>query len=179
MTNLGRTPARQAVERAVNRRLERESRARWTRFAAVVGLVVALDQVVKAVVRESLALGASRTPFPGLTIRRIDNNGVAFGLLPGRSTLIAVITLVALGSIGVILSEIGRRHPAVPLGGGLLVGGSLGNVIDRITRRAVTDFVKMPGLDNYFNVADMGITGGALLIAYGLWRTGEGAHAGS
>ena len=173
MTGNARTPARQAVERAIKRRLEREARSRWKRFLIVAGLLVLLDQAVKAVVRASLALGESRSPLSGVTIRRIDNEGIAFGLFPGRSTLIAVITLVALGAIGVILSEIGRKHPAVPFGGGLLVGGSIGNVIDRVTRGAVTDFVKMPGLDNYFNVADMGITGGALLIAFGLWRTGE------
>ena len=173
MSDVGRTPGRQAVERATKRRLARESRSRWIRFVMVAALVVALDQVVKALVRETLAIGDSRSLVRGVTIRRVDNNGVAFGLLPGRSTLIAVITLVALGAIGVVLSEVGRRHAAVPLGGGLLVGGSIGNVVDRVTRGAVTDFVKMPGLDNYFNVADMGITGGALLIAFGLWRTGD------
>jgi signal peptidase II len=142
-------------------------------------VLVVVDQAIKALVRATLALGESRSPFPGLTVRRIDNNGIAFGLFPGRNTLIAVITLLALCAIGVILAEVGRRHAAVPIGGGLLIGGSIGNVIDRISRGAVTDFVKMPALDNYFNVADAGITGGALLIAYGLWRTDVGRAADS
>ncbi|MBI2684653.1 MAG: signal peptidase II [Actinobacteria bacterium] len=170
MTTSNRPVGRQVVEDAIDRRLRRESRARWTRFAVAAGLLLVVDQVTKAIVRATLELGERRDVIPGLAIERTDNTGIAFSLLPGRQVVVTVLSLVAMVGIGVLLASLGRRNASVALGGGALVGGSIGNLVDRLTRGAVTDFLRLPNWPN-FNIADVGITCGTILVVYGLWRT--------
>ena len=83
-----------------------------------------------------------------------------------------MLTVVALCAIAVALAGLVARNNIVAAGAGLLVGGSLGNLIDRLSRGAVTDFIDLTRWPA-FNVADIGITVGAALIVLGLLRDGE------
>ena len=90
------------------------------------------------------------------------NTGVAFGFFSGGGALVLVFTLAALAVAGRLLRS-AARAPWLWLPTGLLVGGALGNLIDRIANGAVTDFIKLPHWPA-FNVADMAITFGVLAL---------------
>lgn len=166
---------REALTRAIDRRHRRQTQARWRRFGLLALIVLAIDQASKAVVRSSLDLGESTRVLPGLSLTRVANEGIAFGLFPGRQGVVAVLTLVALCVIAIALAGLVARNALVAAGAGSLVGGSMGNLIDRLLHGAVTDFVdpaRWPG-DVAFNLADCGITIGAVLIVLGLVQDGE------
>jgi signal peptidase II len=82
--------------------------------------------------------------------------------------VIAVLTLVAIALIAIVLVAYAGEHPLVPVGGGLLLGGAIGNLIDRISREGVTDFMAI-GPWPPFNVADIGVTTGAVLLVVALF----------
>lgn len=163
---------REALVQAIERRRRRQTQARWWRFGALALLVLALDQISKAVIRATLAPREVIDVFPGFDISRVTNEGIAFGLFPGRQAAVAVLTVLALCAIAVALAGLVARNATVAAGAGLLVGGSLGNLIDRLSRGAVTDFIDVARWPA-FNVADCGITIGAVLIVIGLMRDGE------
>ena len=167
MTSASPTSTRDALDRAVARRLRREWASRWRRFAILALIVLVADQIAKAVVRARLAPGESRQVFPGFSISRVSNEGIAFGLFPGRQTAVAVLTVVALSGIALVLAGLVGRHPFVAAGGGLLLGGSVSNLLDRLVNGGVTDYLD-PAHWWAFNIADAGITCGAALIAAGL-----------
>jgi signal peptidase II len=164
---------RDAVLQAIERRRRRQTKARWWRFGALALLVLVLDQISKAVIRATLEPREAIEVFPGLDVSRVTNEGIAFGLFPGRQAAVAVLTVVALCAIAIALAGLVARNNIVAAGAGLLVGGSLGNLIDRLGRGAVTDFIDLARWPA-FNVADIGITVGAALIVLGLLRDGEG-----
>lgn len=163
---------RDAVLRAIERRRRRQTKTRWWRFGGLAVLVLVLDQICKAVVRETLAPGEVVDVVPGFDISRTTNEGIAFGLFPGRQSAVAVLTVVALCAIAIALAGLVARNDVVAAGAGLLVGGSLGNLADRLAHGAVTDFLD-PARWPAFNVADIGITVGAALIVLGLLRDGD------
>jgi signal peptidase II len=134
------------------------------RAVTMVITVVILDQVTKHAVRAGIAVGDVHKFLPGVQLVHVRNNGVAFGFLAGGGTLVLGVTLVALTA----LTGFFIMHPTRPwlwLACGLLVGGALGNLIDRIAHGSVTDFIKLP-LWPAFNVADMSITFGVLALLY-------------
>lgn len=136
----------------------------WYRAALTTALVLALDQGTKALVRAGIDRGESYELVPGLRLVNVRNKGIAFGLFSQSGTLLTVLTLVALAALLVYFA----RHPDRPLAWlptGLLLGGALGNMLDRLGRGAVTDFIDVP-LWPSFNVADMAITLGVLSL---LW----------
>jgi signal peptidase II len=133
----------------------------------IAGVVVVLDQITKVVVRASLESGDFIGLVPGFGLTRVRNEGIAFGLFPGRPELVAALTVVALVAIGVAVARTARRSIAVAMGGGMLIGGSVGNLIDRVARGGVTDFLD-PVAWPAFNVADIAIVCGVALIVVGL-----------
>jgi signal peptidase II len=141
--------------------------ARATAFARaglVAVIVLVLDQVTKHTIAAGIAAGDEKKFLPGVTLVHVRNTGVAFSIFSGGGTLVLVFTLVALA---VLLAYFTRRpdRPMLWLPTGMLVGGAIGNLIDRIANGAVTDFIKLPHWPA-FNVADMSITFGVLAL---LW----------
>lgn len=130
------------------------------------------DQAGKLLVRATMDPGDHIAVFPGFAIVRARNEGIAFGLFPGNQNVVAVLTLVALGLIAMVLARLATRSQAVAFGGGLLIGGSVGNFVDRLIHGGVTDFLD-PVAFPAFNIADMGIVIGAAILALGLLRVGE------
>ena len=136
----------------------------WARAALVMAAVIALDQATKALVRSGVAIGDRDGVFPGVEIVHVRNEGVAFSRFSGGGTVVAVIVGAALvAMVAYFVTHLDK--PLVWLPTGMLLGGALGNVIDRIRDGAVTDFIKLPGWPA-FNVADISITCGVLVLLY-------------
>jgi len=130
----------------------------------VAALVLALDQLTKHTVATGVAAGEAKKFLPGVNLVHVRNTGVAFSIFSDGGTLVLVFTLVALA----LLVGYFAMHPDRPwlwIPTGMLVGGAVGNLIDRIANGAVTDFIKLPHWPA-FNVADMSITFGVLVL---LW----------
>ena len=164
---------RTVVDEANARRMRRESQRRWTWFAVVAVAAFLADQLTKVVVRASLAPGEQVDVVPGFDLVRARNEGIAFGLFPGKTGAVAALTLVALVVIAFALLRLARRSMMAAVGGGLLIGGSIGNLVDRLANDGVTDFIDVSAWPA-FNVADMAIMAGAALVAIGLLRVQPG-----
>jgi signal peptidase II len=136
----------------------------WARAALVMVAVIVLDQGTKALVRSNVALGDRDGIFPGVELVHVRNEGVAFSRFSGGGTVVAVIVGAALlALVAYFVTHLDK--PLVWLPTGLLLGGALGNVIDRIRDGAVTDFIKLPAWPA-FNLADVSITVGVLVLLY-------------
>jgi signal peptidase II len=143
--------------------------------ALVAAGVVALDQATKALVRATVDQGDREAVFPGVEIVHTRNTGVAFGALAGGGAVVTVVIVVALAALLAYFATHVRR-PLVWLPTGMLLGGAIGNVIDRARSGAVTDFVQLPLGFPPFNVADMSITFGVVVLLYALERHDEAAR---
>jgi signal peptidase II len=136
----------------------------FARAGAVLSLVLILDQVTKHTLAAGIAPGEQQKFLPGVTFVHVRNTGVAFSLFAGGGALVLVFTVAALGVlIGFLALRPGRPWLWLPTG--MLIGGALGNMIDRVASGAVTDFIKLP-LWPAFNVADMSITFGVFVLLY-------------
>jgi signal peptidase II len=139
-------------------------------MVCVAVVVIALDQVTKALIRGSLALGATRQVLPGITLVHTTNSGVAFSALSGSAAAVTVIAVIVLA----VLMAYFQRHRATHLlwlATGMIAGGALGNLADRLRVGAVTDFIKFPDWPA-FNVADSAITLGVVGLVLLIGRIG-------
>jgi len=140
--------------------------ARYARAVLVLVFVVAVDQATKHAVTAGIIPGQVDKLIPGLELVDVRNTGVAFSLFSGGGTLVLVITVIALtGLAGYFVLRPNRRLLWLPTG--LLLGGAIGNLIDRVRAGAVTDFIKLPHWPA-FNVADMAITFGVITLLYAI-----------
>ncbi|MGA9875994.1 MAG: signal peptidase II [Solirubrobacteraceae bacterium] len=135
----------------------------WLWTALVMVVVVAADQLSKVAVRKSIVPGETRSVLPGLQLVNTRNQGVAFGFLPGRHVAVTVLVGLALLVLLVYFAR-HRDSPLIWLPTGMLLGGALGNIIDRLRAGSVTDFIKLPLGWPPFNLADTSITLGVLLL---------------
>ena len=132
------------------------------RAGAVAAIVLIADRITKQLVSGGIAVGTVHHVVPGIELVHVQNTGVAFSLFAGGGALVVALTVVALaGLVAYFL-----RRPARPwlwLPTGLLVGGAIGNLVDRLANGSVTDFVKLPHWPA-FNVSDMAITVGVIVL---------------
>ncbi len=124
--------------------------------------VLLLDQVTKALVRRDVELGSARDVFPLVDLVHSRNRGVAFGAFEDSTALVVLLIAVAIAAL-VAYFATHLDRPLVWLPTGLLAGGAIGNVVDRIREGFVTDFIKLPSWPA-FNVADGAITLGVLAL---------------
>ena len=141
------------------------ARARvFARAGLVLVLVVVLDQVTKALVRGGIDVGDEDSVLPAISLVHVRNTGVAFGAFSGGGIIVVALVAAALTALlYYFVTHIDK--PLIWLPTGMLLGGSIGNIIDRVRDGAVTDFVKLPAWPA-FNVADVSITFGVLVL---LW----------
>ena len=135
----------------------------WGLAGALCALVVVLDQVVKALIESDLVPGEKVDVLGPLGLTLAHNQGVAFGLASGSDAPLIVFAVLALGFVGLLLA----RNPGTPgmwIAVGLVAGGALGNLIDRVRAGEVTDYVEI-GSWPPFNLADVAITAGVLAFA--------------
>jgi len=144
---------------------------RRTAIATIVLLgaaILAADQYTKALVRRTIPLNTSYMPIPWLdrfvTLTHIENHGVSFGLLQGYGGLFGIVALAVIAGIAWYV----WRYPGLPrfmaFVLGLMLGGALGNLVDRLLRGGVvTDFVDLRWWP-VFNVADSCVVVGSILL---------------
>jgi signal peptidase II len=141
---------------------------------ALCGLVLIVDQAAKAIVESELVPGEQVDVLGPLGLTLAHNQGVAFGLASGSDAPLIVFAVLALGFVGFLLA----RNPTTPgmwIAAGLVAGGAVGNLIDRLRAGEVTDYIEI-GSWPPFNVADMAITAGVLVFALIFLRE-EGGRA--
>jgi signal peptidase II len=141
----------------------------WAGLVAVAIAAVVADQVTKRAIEHRLALDETHHVLPGLTITHVRNSGIAFGIFPGKLAIVSVLTAAAVVWMLVHFARSGSRHVLFPVALGLLVGGSVSNLADRIREGHVTDFIHITHWPT-FNLADSFIVIGVALLALGLIR---------
>ena len=137
----------------------------WVRAVLVVLVVLVVDQLSKHLVRGSIVPGEERRVLPGLQLVNTRNHGVAFGFLPGDELVVTLVIGVALIAL-LVYFALHATRPLIWLPTGMLIGGALGNILDRLRDGSVTDFVKLPLGWPPFNLADTSITLGVLLLLF-------------
>ena len=143
------------------------SRGRWVLFAALAIAVVAIDQVAKAWIVGSLQVGTGYQVLGDwLRVVHGRNSGMLFGLLPQSAPVFAIVSLVVMVLIVVYHGRVGRGI-LMTLALGLLLGGAIGNMLDRVRFGSVIDWIDM-GIGGTrfwtYNLGDAAITTAILLL---------------
>ena len=136
------------------------------RFAGITLGIIAIDQLTKLLAIR-LPLGGE-VPLLGTMVAftHTQNTGAAFGIFQGMNIILSAITIIILAGIAWYYPKI-RKDQLVLVG--LIAGGAIGNLLDRVRLGYVTDFISV-SVWPAFNVADAAITIGAVLLAYQLWK---------
>jgi signal peptidase II len=135
----------------------------WIRVGLVVVVVVLVDQLSKRAVEHSIVGGEERKVLPGIELVNTRNRGVAFGFFPGSHVGVTILIALALVALLVYFAR-HRTQPLIWLPTGMLIGGAVGNIVDRVRDGAVTDFIKLPLGWPPFNLADSSITLGIVIL---------------
>lgn len=137
--------------------------SQWLGLGLVAAAAAGADQLTKSIVSRQLALGDAVEIVGPFTIHHVRNTGIAFGLFSGSTSIVIVLTAVAIGALTGFFARSGRRHPLLPVAVGLVLGGSASNLADRLRLGYVTDFLD---LDYWpaFNLADTFIVVGVGLL---------------
>lgn len=137
----------------------------------IVTLVIALDQLTKQLITRTMEIGDSNpiiNNFLYLTYHR--NEGAAFGILQGQMIFFYIVTAIAVIGIVIWLSKLDmKKEKVLAVALALILAGTIGNFIDRVIYQAVIDFVHTVWWGNsfpIFNVADVALTVGAILMAF-------------
>ncbi len=143
----------------------------WGLAGALCLSVVVADQIAKAAIEDRLVPGEHVDVLGPLGLTLAHNSGVAFGLASGGGMALVALTVVALGFVGVLFARNPTR-PGMWVAVGLLAGGALGNLIDRVRADAVTDYIDFLSWPP-FNLADVAITLGVVVLALSYTSEGE------
>ena len=135
----------------------------WLALAAVAGAAVMADQLTKRIVSGTLALGESKHVLGPLDLHHVQNSGIAFGLFQRATSIVIVLTSLVVLWLLLVFARSGARHPVMPVGLGLVIGGSLSNLADRVRLGHVTDFLDVDYWPA-FNLADTFIVVGVALL---------------
>ena len=136
-------------------------------FLLLAAAIVGLDQLTKWIIRETIARGDSVSVVWPLELVHVTNSGAAFGMFQGAGPLLAIASIVGMVAILVYLFNPEFAHPVMRVGLALMLGGAIGNLIDRVAEGRVVDFVKVPNFPA-FSVADSAITIGVLLLIWAM-----------
>lgn len=155
-----------------------EFKNKWSRLILPLTavLVLAADQASKHLVIKNLARSQEWVPIPSLrwlfAITYTTNTGAAFGLFPDSGVLFIVVALVVVVAIFIYHRQLAAYQWLLRLSLGLQLGGALGNLLDRLARGHVVDFIHFKFWP-VFNMADSCIVVGVALMTYLLLREGE------
>jgi signal peptidase II len=138
----------------------------WVSLAAVALAALGADQLTKAIVTNRLDLNDEVHIVGPFSIHHVTNSGIAFGLFASATSIVILLTGVAVAWMLYFFARSGSRHPVLPVALGLVIGGSMSNLIDRVRLGHVTDFLDLRYWPA-FNLADTFIVVGvaALLLA--------------
>jgi signal peptidase II len=141
-------------------------------LASISGLVLALDQWSKYLVRSQLEVGEVWSPAEWLVgyarVIHWNNTGAAFGMLPTAGLIFSIVALCVSVAIIYYFPRVPERQTAVRVALALQLGGAVGNLIDRVLLGTVTDFISLLSFP-VFNVSDASITVGVALLLAAMW----------
>jgi len=146
-------------------------RRAWALAGGLAAAVLVADQAAKAAIEARLVPGEDVDVLGPLGLTLAHNRGVAFGLAGGAGLPLIVVTLVALGVVGYLFARNPTR-PGMWVATGLLAGGAVGNLLDRVRAGEVTDYVDVLSWPP-FNLADVAITFGVLVLVFLYLRDAE------
>ena len=139
---------------------------RWLALFAVAAAVVAVDQFTKEAVRTAFDPGEGVHAWGTYWIQHFQNTGVAGGGFEGRALPLAVLSMLAVFLLYEFLAQRSGARLTLALGFGLLIGGGLGNLVDRWRLGWVTDFIRNG--ERAFNIADVAIFAGGIIVLMAL-----------
>jgi signal peptidase II len=141
----------------------------WGALALVVGAALLADQATKQLVAGRLPLGDEVAVVGPFSIHHVQNSGIAFGLFADATAIVIVLTAIAVAWMVLFFARSGARHPILPVGLGLVLGGSVSNLVDRVRLGHVTDFLDLTFWPA-FNLADTFIVVGVAVLVLALLR---------
>jgi len=139
--------------------------------ASIAAVVIVADQVSKHFVVRDINVGERVDVIGPLQFTQTHNEGVAFGIASGGGILVIGLSLIALVALGAYLAR-GPRSKPVWVASGLILGGAVGNLVDRLRIDHVTDFILFPHWPA-FNLADCAITIGVVILTWSLLSEAE------
>lgn len=143
--------------------------------AMTAAAVIAVDQLSKwLIVRLLVEDGRGRVELgaPWLAMTYVENRGAAFGILQGYSDFLLPLAVILVIGITLMYARLSGSSPLLPLATGLIIGGAIGNIIDRVRLGFVIDFVSV-GPWPKFNVADSAISVGVSLMFWAMLVGGD------
>jgi signal peptidase II len=159
-----------------------ELRRYWMRPGIISLAVIIADQVTKALIWRTLSPENPSMPIMGdwLRLTLVQNTGVAFGLFQGFPHVFTVTSiLISIGAVWFYRFHLPENRPWIQACVGLIVGGAIGNIIDRIRQGFVLDFIHISWFPGIFNIADSAITIGVGMLAGYLLLLGDSDQAGA
>jgi len=144
----------------------------YSLLVSIAGLVIFLDQITKQIIRTYLSLGQVYRPDLWLSeyarIVHWKNTGAAFGLFQNMGGVFTILSFVVAAVIIAYYPQVPFKDWTVRIAMGLLLGGAIGNLIDRLNQGHVTDFISV-GSFPVFNIADASISTGVVILFFGMW----------
>lgn len=138
-------------------------------YIAIIGLLVALDQFSKYQI-DNLFLEGESYPIIGnfFHLTYAKNRGIAFGMFQGKLDIISILTVIVIIGIAVFFYKNKEKLSKIEkLAYSFILGGAIGNILDRVFRGFVVDMIDFRGIWQYiFNLADVWINIGVILIIY-------------
>jgi signal peptidase II len=150
----------------------------WLALAAVAIAAIVADQLTKHIVSSKLALDDQVRIVGPLSIHHVQNSGIAFGLFSSATYVVIVLTTFAVGWMLFFFARSGSRHPVLPVALGLVIGGSVSNLVDRVRLGHVTDFLDLKFWPA-FNLADSFIVVGVAILLLALIAADRAPRRGS
>jgi signal peptidase II len=135
----------------------------WLSLLVVAAAALIADQLTKQVIARTLDIGQNVDIVGPFSIRHVENSGIAFGFFSSRTTVVIAVTAVAVGWMIWFFARSAKRHPVLPVALGLVLGGSVSNLVDRVRLGRVTDFLDL-GAWPAFNLADTFIVVGVAIL---------------
>lgn len=138
----------------------------------IAGVIVALDQFTKSLVRTQLNFAETWMPLawlaPYARIVHWQNTGAAFGIFQGSNLILSALAVVVSGAIIYFFPRVPQDDFTLRLAMSMQLGGALGNLVDRVTIGQVTDFISVMNFP-VFNIADSSISIGVVVLLIGVW----------
>lgn len=160
------------IENGASTTLPKDS-IRWKTEFWISAAIIALDQITKAIISAGLPVHGSAPIIRGfIDLTHVQNTGAAFGLLnavefPFKTSILAIVAALALVGIAMYSARLAPHQKIARLALALVLGGAVGNLIDRLRHGYVIDFVDVYWGEHHFwafNVADSAITVGVVLM---------------
>jgi signal peptidase II len=139
----------------------------WLSLAAIALAAIAADQLTKQIVVSALQLDEATHVVGPFWIHHVQNSGIAFGLFASATAVVILLTAAAVAWMLAFFARSGARHPILPVALGLVIGGSVSNLLDRVRLGYVTDFIDLRHWPA-FNLADSFIVIGVAVLLFTL-----------